>query len=91
MANKQQVTKASLDAICTEDGSPIKNYFAGTPAKGKRLRDRKTGKVFEGAVYLAPGAKQSDFEEITEATYKKAIAKEASVSLQDERSEKPSV
>lgn len=62
-----------------------------TPAKGKRLRDRKTGKVFEGAVYLASGAKQSDFEEITEAAYKKAVAKDASASLQDERNEKPSV
>lgn len=62
-----------------------------TPAKGKRLKDRKTGKVFEGAIYLASGAKQGDFEEITEAAYKKAVTKEATASLQDERSEKPSI
>lgn len=35
MANKQQVTKASLDAICTEDGAPIKDYFASADVSDK--------------------------------------------------------
>lgn len=35
MANRQQVTKASLDAIYTDDGAPIKDYFASADVSDK--------------------------------------------------------
>lgn len=35
MANKQSVARASLDAIYTDDGEPIKNYFASADVSDK--------------------------------------------------------
>lgn len=44
------------------------------PSENKHLRNKNTGEVFEGEIFLAKSLSIEDFEEISEEEYKAAKA-----------------
>lgn len=43
------------------------------PSEGMHLRNKNTGEVFDGFIYLAKSLDVSDFEEITQEKYREII------------------
>ena len=44
------------------------------PSEGMFLKNKVTGEVFNGAIYLAKSLEVSDFEEISSEEYKRIVA-----------------
>ena len=44
------------------------------PSEGMHLRNKNTGEVYEGFIYIAKSLDVSDFDEITEEEYQAIIA-----------------
>ena len=43
------------------------------PSEGMHLRNKNTGEVYEGFIYIAKSLDVSDFEEITQQEYERII------------------
>lgn len=43
------------------------------PSEGMHLRNKNTGEVYEGFIYMAKSLDVSDFEEITQQEYERII------------------